>query len=100
MCEIAFIKADKIHNKEEIMLNPNTDIIRINNSDYANINTQNRFIQKMMELSAEDAFSFRLIATLIGRYEQTEQMENTYWMRVPLSDNNQYGEDVNMAVIK
>lgn len=82
------------------MLNKDTDIIRVNKSDYANINTKNRFIQKLMELSAEDAFSFRLIATLIGKHEQMEQMENTFWLRVPSSDNNQYGDDVKVEVIK
>ena len=82
------------------MLNQNTDIIRIFNSDYANINTKNSFIQKMIAMSAEDAFSFRLISSLIGKYDQVDQMKNTYWLRVPQSDNKEYGEDVQMTIIK
>ena len=82
------------------MLNQNTDIIRVHNSDYANINTKNRLIQRLIAMSAEDAISFRLISSLIGKNEHAEQMKNTYWMRVPQSDNNQYGEDVQMTIIK
>lgn len=82
------------------MLNQNTDIIRIFNSDYANINTKNSFIQKMIAMSAEDAISFRLISSLVGKYEHMEQMKNTYWLRVPQSDNKEYGDDVQMTIIK
>ena len=82
------------------MLNQNTDIIRVHNSDYANIKSNNSFIKKMIAMSAEDVFSFRLIANLIGKHAQSEQMENTYWARVPASDNNEYGEDIKMEVIK
>ena len=82
------------------MLNKDTDIIRVHNSDYANINTKNRLIQQLIAMSAEDAISFRLISSLIGKNEQAEQMENTYWARVPASDNNEYGKDVKMEIIK
>ena len=82
------------------MLNQNTDIIRVHNSDYANINTKNSLIQKMIAMSAEHIYSFGLIFGRIVEHEQAEQMKNTYWMRVPQSDNNQYGEDVQMTIIK
>ena len=82
------------------MLNKETDIIRMYNSDYANINTSNRFIQKMVAMSAEDIYSFGLIFGRIVEREQAEQMKNTYWLRVPQSDNNQYGEDVQITIIK
>ena len=82
------------------MLSKNTDIIRVHNSDYANINTSNSLIRKMIAMSAEHAYSFGLIFGRIVEREQAEQMKNTYWLRVPQSDNRQYGEDVNMAIIK
>lgn len=82
------------------MLNQNTDIIRAYNGDYANINTKNSLIQKMIAMSAEHIYSFGLIFGRIVEHEQAEQMKNTYWLRVSQAGNSKYDDDVQISVIK
>ena len=81
------------------MLNNKTDIIRENNRDFVNVTSENRIIKKLVASSAENIYGFGILFGQIFDKAKVEEMKNTYWIRVPNSDNKVYGEDVNLETI-
>lgn len=82
------------------MLNRETDIIRENDRDFINVSSQNRLIKKMIGTSAENVYGFGVLFGQLFDKHKVEEMNGTYWLRVPNSDNTVYGEDVNLVTIK
>ena len=75
-------------------INRQTDVIRTDNRDYVNINSNNRFIKQLISSIHEDIYSFG-IAFKSASKETAEEMKGTYWMNV--SSSNHYDEDVQIV---
>ena len=82
------------------MINYQTDIIRENNIDYVNINSENRLIKKLVGNSAENIYGFGILFGRSVDKAKVEEMKNTYWLRVAALDNTKYDDSVNLAIIQ
>ncbi len=76
-----------------------TDIIRQNERDYLNINSENRLIAKMLGTSAEESHSFNSMFASNFDKDTVKEMEGTYWLRVTASDGRTYSDDVTIATL-
>ena len=81
------------------MINKSTDIIRQGNKDYINVNSSNRLISRLSGSSAENIYAFNIPFGSAVDKETANNMQGTYWLRVPSSDNIKYNEDVTIAVL-
>lgn len=63
-----------------------TDIIRHEERNYVNVNTENRLIAKMLGSSAEQVYGFRLQFGRLVDEETNKEMQGTYWLHVPNAD--------------
>lgn len=80
-------------------MNKTVDIIRQNNKDYANLNSPKGLIAQLIASSAEDCYEFHIPFGSIVDKQTTRDMEGTYWVRVPQSDNTKYSKDIEIAII-
>ena len=74
-------------------INRETDVIRSNNNDYVNINSDNRFIKHLVDSIVENIYSFDIAFRADDK--TSEAMKGTYWMNV--SSSNNYPEDVSVV---
>jgi hypothetical protein len=79
-------------------LNRNTDIIRTNNTDYVNVQSNNRLIQGMVESIADEARSFKMLFGSHVDAEICDEMNGTYWMSTGSANSHNYGDDVQIVV--
>ena len=75
------------------MLNKNTDIIRDGDKDYVNVNSNNRLIAQLVSTSAETVYGFNIPFGSKVDTETKKEMNGTYWLRAPKSDNIEYDEE-------
>ena len=80
------------------MLTRNTDIIRTNNGDYINVNSQNRLIKTMVNSIADNVYSFGIRFGASVDANTAKEMQGTYWASAQ-ADANEYSEDVQIATL-
>lgn len=79
-------------------LNRNTDIIKQNGECFANVNTQNSLIKKMVSSVAENIYSFNLVCGSSVDKQTAKEMQGTYWTRVGTLNEEEY-DDVEVVTL-
>lgn len=68
-------------------LNRTTHIIRQNDRNYLNATSDDRLISQLIKSSAEKVYAFNIPFGSMVDNETVEEMQGTYWIRVPNADN-------------
>ncbi|MFQ6724470.1 MAG: hypothetical protein ACLRFE_03995 [Clostridia bacterium] len=82
-----------------MIINKNVDIIRQDNKDYVNITSNNRLISKLIDTTAENIYAFHIPFGQSVDKKTVEAMKGTYWLRAPKSDNVEYSDEVEIAIL-